>query len=325
METYGVIIIVSLLLIISCLLWNRLDTSREKKIQTLFFDISILFMDTKGKRQNENCIKLIEVLGRFIKAEHIILRLDKETDKNSSNIYLWNKKESNAPEESEPELLIELKDKEEVIGAITIKGRKALNLLRKQKSNFALFIAKLINRFSNDDKLYIMAYYDQLTKLPNRDYLLKMADEANEDARKKNEMVAYLFFDLDAFKTVNDTMGHESGDELLKEVADRLSQTENKFSMAARYGGDEYLIMLQHVTELGQVIGAAETLMRLFKEPFILSGKDVSITASVGISLYPCHGNSMNELLIKADKAMYQSKARGKNQYDIISTERVCL
>lgn len=318
MELSIVLSMAVLLLVVCYLLRKRLYAEREKRVQALFYDISVLFMDMRDKRQNQNCGQLVELLGRYLKAEQIVLRLNKKNSSAEQEIYSWKNTEYKTLRYIKPELVIELKTEENIIGEININGNKALKLLKKEKKKFASFVSKLLGRFDYEDDLYFMAYYDQLTKLPNRAYLLKMADRANEESREKKEMVAYLFFDLDAFKAINDTMGHKSGDELLKAVAARLCKDENKFSMAARYGGDEYLVMLKHVTEMEQVTGAAETLMGLFKDPFMISGRGVSITASIGISLYPCHGSNINELLINADKAMYRSKIRGKNQYDIV-------
>lgn len=322
MESYEIVIMAVLLLLIFYLLTEWIRVQQEKRLRELFLDISTIFTEVENRRQDVSCEQLIEAVGRVSGAASVTLKINMSRNLSGPDTYLWEDATGKIKGKQEAELTVELKDQDKDLGTISITGDSAYKLLKDHKNHFSALIAKLLKRFYEDEKLYFMAYYDQLTKLPNRAYLLQVAEEANEAASRNNEMVAYLFFDLDAFKVVNDTMGHESGDELLKAVAGRISQDNNKFSMAARYGGDEYLIMLKHVTKMEQVIWAAETLMGLFHEPFILFGRKVNITASVGISLYPCHGNNINELLVSADKAMYQSKARGKNQYDIISVTR---
>lgn len=323
MDISGIMLILFFFIIIY-LLWNQLNNEGKRSIQALLFNISVMFMDTRERRQSDKCNMLTELLGSFLNAEHVILKIDKVLGGEEFTEYHW-RKENSKTHEKGPELILELKEKGEVLGTIAIRGTSAVNKLRKQKSMIASYIGKLVNRFFEDDKLYYMAYFDQLTELPNRTYFIKAADEANESARKSNEMVAYLFFDLDSFKAINDKLGHDSGDKLLKAVADRLCLNKSIFSMAARYGGDEYIIMHEHITKVEEAIATAEALVKMFEEPFILPENDISITASVGISLYPCHGSNMKELLINADKAMYQSKAIGKNRYDILSTGNECL
>jgi len=157
------------------------------------------------------------------------------------------------------------------------------------------------------------AYHDILTDLPNRTLFKDRLGQAMLQARRNRTELAVMFIDLDRFKLVNDTLGHVKGDELLQQVAARLKECLRRGDTLARQGGDEFTIVLPELRSQDDArIVAAKFLDRLHR-PFDLDGHEVHISASIGIALYPAHGDSIDALLRHADIAMYQVKGRGKN------------
>ena len=134
-------------------------------------------------------------------------------------------------------------------------------------------------------------------------------------------MLATLFFDLDNFKSVNDIHGHETGDLLLKQVALRMSEVTRNYDLLARFGGDEFVMIMSNLGERSDVIPVVEKIISGFKPPFELPGASVQITTSVGISIFPQDGNDPSELLKNADHAMYRAKADGRNCYQFFNSE----
>lgn len=165
------------------------------------------------------------------------------------------------------------------------------------------------------------AHYDHLTGLPNRTLLLRQMAHAFDRANRQRECVALLFFDLDNFKTVNDTMGHRVGDELLRKTAERLRQVVRDSDLAGRLGGDEFLVIGECLARPDDAEIIAHKLTRAFQRPFIAEGRELFITTSVGIAVYPNDGDDPEQLLQCADTAMYQAKTQGKNVYRFFTAE----
>jgi diguanylate cyclase (GGDEF)-like protein/PAS domain S-box-containing protein len=165
-----------------------------------------------------------------------------------------------------------------------------------------------------------MAYYDALTKLPNRTLFHDRLGHALRRARREKEVLAVLFLDLDGFKSVNDTHGHSAGDELLRQVADRLSQSVRENDTVARMGGDEFMVLLPSLDETKHAGHVAEKIITAFQVPFSVADEERRVTASIGISTYPVDGESAEDLIKAADAAMYRSKENGRNQYTYFST-----
>jgi diguanylate cyclase (GGDEF)-like protein/PAS domain S-box-containing protein len=159
------------------------------------------------------------------------------------------------------------------------------------------------------------ANYDALTELPNRFLFMKRLGEAVEDAKSFDFQIALMFIDLDMFKEVNDTLGHASGDELLKIVAKRLSRCVRESDTVARLGGDEFTVILPHIKHAEHAQLVAEKLLHQLTSPFHLSGHDINISGSIGIALYPDHADELEALLKHADSAMYQAKNAGRNTF----------
>jgi diguanylate cyclase (GGDEF)-like protein len=160
-----------------------------------------------------------------------------------------------------------------------------------------------------------MAEHDPLTELPNRRQLQDKLDLAIAYAKRSGKKVAVMFIDLDGFKSVNDSMGHHAGDELLKVVAQRLRQGTRSNDFVARLGGDEFVVVLSELDQLTDANQLAAKLNNLISLPVPLTEGVARISTSIGISLFPANGRSSAELLGKADDAVYQAKAAGKNQF----------
>jgi len=167
----------------------------------------------------------------------------------------------------------------------------------------------------SQDKLDHLAHHDPLTALPNRLLFHDRLQHAMIRAAREGEALAVLFIDLDRFKNVNDTLGHHVGDELLKQVAAALSRCLREGDTLARLGGDEFIVLLEGVNGAFGPGHVAEKLMTLFEQPFTVSGHELFVTCSVGISLFPQDAADLNMLVRNADVAMYQAKARGRNGY----------
>jgi diguanylate cyclase (GGDEF)-like protein/PAS domain S-box-containing protein len=167
----------------------------------------------------------------------------------------------------------------------------------------------------SQDKLDHLAHHDALTGLPNRLLFHDRLQHAMVRAARTERALAVMFIDLDRFKTVNDTLGHNVGDELLKQVAHNLSGCLRDGDTLARLGGDEFIVLLEDVEgERGAAL-VAEKLMALFERPVLVSDYELFVTGSVGISLFPQDADDLNVLVRNADVAMYQAKARGRNGY----------
>lgn len=177
-------------------------------------------------------------------------------------------------------------------------------------------ITDITNRKEMEDTIKYMAYYDLLTELPNRHMLNEYIDKALARSKHNKGKLAVMFIDLDNFKSVNDTLGHETGDLLLKQVSELLKQTIREGDTVFRQGGDEFIILLEDV-DREEAIRVAERILDEFCDPFQLNNKDFFVTPSIGISLYPEHGDDKQTLIKYADGAMYLAKKFGRNNYKL--------
>ncbi len=173
------------------------------------------------------------------------------------------------------------------------------------------------------EELKKMAYFDSLTGLPNRVMLKHRLETAINKAKKNKTKVAVLFIDLDYFKTVNDTLGHEQGDLLLKQVANRLGSIFKESDTIARFGGDEFIAVIPNIKSKADVTHVAKRILKVFETPFDIDGEDIYLSASVGIALYPDDGTSPAELIKNADIAMYRAKEEGKNNFAFFTEDMV--
>jgi diguanylate cyclase (GGDEF)-like protein len=164
-----------------------------------------------------------------------------------------------------------------------------------------------------------LAHHDQLTGLPNRLFLAAHLPGAIDEARTGGTMLAVLFLDLDHFKHINDTRGHETGDKLLKTVAQRVRATVREEDVVVRMGGDEFIVVLKTVKSPTLINETAGRITETLGAPVVVDGRPLVTTVSIGVSLFPRDGANMGELLRHSDTAMYQAKDRGRNNFQLFS------
>ncbi|MET1254076.1 EAL domain-containing protein [Aliikangiella maris] len=168
---------------------------------------------------------------------------------------------------------------------------------------------------NTENQLRQLANYDQLTDLPNRSFFHEHLTHAIHLAARFKERVALLFFDLDGFKRINDSLGHSVGDQLLQAVASRLRNLLDETGYIARLGGDEFTIILERVVERQDILVILEQVSEKLNQPFQLNGQNVITSVSIGVAIYPEDGKTPDILLKNADIAMYEAKRKGKRQY----------
>jgi diguanylate cyclase (GGDEF)-like protein len=172
------------------------------------------------------------------------------------------------------------------------------------------------------EQLVEAAMFDALTGLPNRKLFYDRLNEAMSLSARYERRLALLYIDLDGFKQVNDTLGHEAGDEVLKRVSALLTRSVRHSDTVARLGGDEFIVMLNEISNVGDAVLVGEKLVSALRAPFSLREGPATIGASVGVSVYPEHGVSADILIQKADQAMYVSKHKGKNTCTMADSSR---
>ena len=172
-----------------------------------------------------------------------------------------------------------------------------------------------------EDEIRHMAHHDALTGLPNRRLFRDIIDVEFAQARRNRKKLAILFLDLDRFKEINDTLGHEVGDELLKQVAALFRETIRESDTVARIGGDEFNIVLADLARPESIRDIAKKIINRFRSPFSISGHQLNITTSIGISVYPDDSKDVDTLLRYADIAMYSAKEAGRNTYRFFNPE----
>ncbi|WP_339672771.1 EAL domain-containing protein [Dasania marina] len=166
-----------------------------------------------------------------------------------------------------------------------------------------------------ENKIWEQANFDDLTKLPNRNFLMDKISLEVEKARVNGSNIAVIYIDLDDFKKINDTQGHKSGDKLLIEASGRINNCLRSTDISSRLGGDEFVVVILDVVERGVVDNVANRIVEAMKYPFFIDELESRITASLGIAIYPDDGCNSDELLMNSDTAMYSKKSDGKNGY----------
>lgn len=193
--------------------------------------------------------------------------------------------------------------------------RKLNNLLNSMKQ-------EVKDRRKIELQLQRQVYYDQLTNLPNRKLFLKKLDRVSERRRKHDDyLFAILFMDVDNFKIVNDSLGHIIGDELLVSIAQRLQNCVRSVDTVARFGGDEFVILIDDIDDITDALNVADRIQKELKSPFKLSDQEVIMTASIGIVQNTMGYEKKEDFLRDADIAMYRAKANGKSRYEMFDSE----
>ncbi len=199
-----------------------------------------------------------------------------------------------------------------------------VKLLQRMTENVSFALdnfAREAERRRAQERIQYLATHDGLTDLPNRVMFSQMLNVAIHSARRYNRRFAVLFLDLDRFKIINDTLGHEAGDTLLQEMAVRIRETLRSSDVVARLGGDEFVVLLQEVTEREQVAIVARKLLSAVIKPVVIRGQECRVTASIGVSMYPADAQDEQALMKNADMAMYFAKEEGKNNFQFYSKD----
>jgi diguanylate cyclase (GGDEF)-like protein/PAS domain S-box-containing protein len=208
-------------------------------------------------------------------------------------------------------------------------GTKAVHeisasLIRNSKgepTGFSGIARDVTERKNAEERIQYLATHDSLTELPNRLMFSQLLNHAIQSAKRNKRQLAVFFIDLDRFKIINDTMGHDAGDQLLQEIARRFKQTLRAVDVVGRLGGDEFVILIEEVKELSHAAIVAHKLLTTVIKPIVLLGEECRVTASIGISIYPQDGENEQTLMKNADSAMYFAKEEGKNNYQFYSKD----
>jgi len=194
----------------------------------------------------------------------------------------------------------------------------ARNAIRKLENINTQLTRELARLEQNEATALALACYDELTGLPNRRLLRDRLSQAIAQGIRQDKQVALLLVDLDAFKSVNDRLGHVAGDKLLQALAGRLTDTVRAGDTACRYGGDEFIVMLPAIDHPSLASGVADKLRRRLSEPYFIDEFEIRITASIGSAFYPIDGRTYEELISRADDALYRAKTKSTRDATII-------
>jgi diguanylate cyclase (GGDEF)-like protein/PAS domain S-box-containing protein len=186
---------------------------------------------------------------------------------------------------------------------------------------FIVLARDVTERKASEQRILNLAHYDSLTGLPNRALLADRMRVAIKRAARQSTRLAVLFLDLDRFKPINDSLGHDIGDQLLKGVAERMQASVRSVDTVSRVGGDEFVVLLSEIETMEDAARVAEKLIRGLSQPYAIEGHELLITASVGICIYPDNGTQPNVLLRNADASMYSAKEAGRNRYQFYSDD----
>lgn len=184
-----------------------------------------------------------------------------------------------------------------------------------ETSHYIGIFSDLTSQKDIEERLFYLAHYDSLSKLPNRLAFHDRLKQAIFQAKRNGKMVAVMFLDLDGFKEVNDSLGHNAGDEVIRQVAGRLGSVMREADTISRFGGDEFTVLLTDVTSKSDIGIVAQKIIESISEPMVIDSEETSVTGSVGISLYPQHSDDVDTLIRLADMTMYAAKELGKNRY----------
>jgi len=213
---------------------------------------------------------------------------------------------------------------DELRGALIAQLPAASTLPEEDRARFfdlAGRLAVALSASEHEAELFRRAHFDALTGLPNRQLFFDRLHQATAQARREERKLALLFIDLDRFKTVNDTLGHALGDELLRETAFRLSASVRETDTVARLGGDEYVVILPHVGSVLDVEAILDKIVTMLARPFELDGREASVSASIGVALFPDNAADAESLLQNADTAMYAAKDTGRARVEFFEAE----
>jgi len=173
----------------------------------------------------------------------------------------------------------------------------------------------------SSEKITQQAYYDELTGLPNRNLFIDRLQQLIKQSHRNHKQIAVLFIDLDRFKSINESLGHDLGDEMLKKVSERLKKSVREADSIARFGGDEFAVIVSDIVDIDTVENVITSIIEKISEPLSINEHQLYITASIGLSIYPIDGETPGVLLRNADSAMYKAKDNGRNTFQYYTKE----
>lgn len=219
---------------------------------------------------------------------------------------------------------IPMSHKDQVLGMLCIQSHADRNYSNNDKKLFKIITNMLSNAIMSTEADRIIEYtsnYDTLTHLPNRSYFTDILNFKIEQALEDDSKLIIVFVDLDSFQEINDLLGHDHGDKILIEVADRINAALEDTAIVSRFGGDEFLVMFNEDIEIEEIEKLMELLMSLFVKPFIVNDNESYLSISCGIAIFPFDGSDGKTLLKNADMAMNEAKITGKNRYVFCSDQ----
>ncbi|WP_375056522.1 EAL domain-containing protein [Zobellella sp. DQSA1] len=196
----------------------------------------------------------------------------------------------------------------------------ALNTAEPGKRHYVAVFSDISMLKETQNQLQRMAHYDPLTGLANRTLFTELFRQAHSRAERHCASMAMLFIDLDRFKQINDSLGHQVGDEFLQIAAKRLRRHSRKEDILCRFGGDEFILLVTNTLSLQQARAAAQRIVDAFAKPVLIRGQSLYTSISIGVAFYPQHGTSMEALMQHADTALYQAKEKGRNQVQLFES-----
>jgi diguanylate cyclase (GGDEF)-like protein len=201
-------------------------------------------------------------------------------------------------------------------GEVYVEGLSIKRVLddKGELTHYVAVFSDITARKATEERMHHLALHDALTDLPNRALLTERLEQAIVLARRDRSRLGLMYFDLDKFKPINDNFGHDVGDLLLKAVATRVVGCVRESDTVARLGGDEFVVLLPRLENDTDVFTVAEKIRHALSEAFIFAGDSFEISASIGVAIYPEHGDDEITLTRNADAAMYQAKENGRNQ-----------
>lgn len=291
-----------------------IDAYRDLLVAATVFETTseaILALDLEGNIQTVN--PAFTKIAKYEEGEVIGKPMQiLNSKKNPPDFYprLWTYLHKH--EQWQGEVWNQRKDKTLLPSWLAINAVKDENNVVKQ---YVALLSDITKRKQYEQQIWRQANYDSLTGLPNRNLFYQRLEQAVQAAQRKKRMAALMFIDLDHFKEVNDTLGHDAGDELLKAATQRIASCVGKGDTVARMGGDEFTVILPHLANSGKAAQVAEMILDKLRRPFPLTAKAVHISGSIGIVLYPKDGETLATLLKNADIAMYRIKEKGRNGF----------
>ncbi len=217
-------------------------------------------------------------------------------------------------------MIVPIEDKKEFIGFMGFYSHQT-KVWGFDQRELLRILANVVGdgfvKIKAEQAIEFLAYYDELTGLPNRTLFFERVEQELQMAKQNDTFIALLLMDLDSFKTINDIMGFGGGDLILQQVASKLKTLVRETDVIARFGGDEFLIMLSDIKSNQAVVALAQKIMKIFDEPFTIYGQEFTIKGSGGVAIFPIDGVDVATLIKNAEIAMYKAKSNGKNQFVI--------